>query len=51
MIGRCVRCANISYSERPDMYFCRERGTLVNIKFADNYHECFVPRTAEEGSA
>ena len=48
MIGRCTHCDRCTYSERPDMYFCTERGTLINMKFADSYHECFEPREAGE---
>ena len=46
MIGRCMSCYNISPSERPDMYLCREgpHKGLINTKFADGYHECFVGR-------
>lgn len=44
MIGKCIRCAKASYSERPDMYFCSDRGTLINTTFAKAHHECFRPR-------
>lgn len=48
MIDKCIRCDKCTYSERPDMYFCKVRQTLINTTFADAHHECFVPRKAPE---
>lgn len=46
MIGKCVRCAKcISLDET--FAECSDRGP-VNVTFARNYHDCFVPRSEVE---
>lgn len=49
MIGRCKRCAHAGATDDPQMYYCDVRCGRINMKFADSHHECFKPRTPQEG--